>query len=125
MTLKYLDHVNLRTGRLAELQHFYGDVLGLRDGPRPDFTFGGAWYYLGDRPVVHLVEVADAPEAPTPRIEHFAFMAEGLQTFREGLEKAEINYSASIVPGFGWTQLFLRDPDGNKVEVTFKETGQA
>ena len=28
----------------------------LAPGPRPNFSFGGAWMYCGDRPAVHLVE---------------------------------------------------------------------
>jgi len=42
MTLSYLDHVNIRTARLAEMAEFYQAVLGLDSGPRPPFRFGGA-----------------------------------------------------------------------------------
>jgi len=57
MPLKQLDHVNIRTNNLAEMVRWYSEVLGLHSGPRPDFPFGGAWMYLGDQPVVHLVEI--------------------------------------------------------------------
>lgn len=122
MTLKYLDHVNIRTARLEALKGFYRDLLGLEEGGRPDFGVGGAWLYIGERPVVHLVEVAETPDAPTPRVEHFAFMAEGLPAFRETLRRAGVDFRENVVPGYGWTQLFIRDPDGNNVEVTFTET---
>ncbi len=59
------DHVNVRTPNLQGMIDFYTEVLGLRLGPRPPFTFNGAWLYAGDQAVVHLVEV---PEAPRPRV---------------------------------------------------------
>ena len=62
MPLRHLDHVNLCTGHLERMLAFYEDVLGMKRGPRPPFTFGGAWLYLGERPVVHLVAVAKPPE---------------------------------------------------------------
>ena len=35
MTLLALDHVNIRTARLAEMTRFYEEVMGLPKGPRP------------------------------------------------------------------------------------------
>ena len=125
MKLKRLDHVNIRTGRLAALTGFYGGLLGLEPGKRPPFSVGGAWLYLDGLPVVHLVEVETTPDAPTPRVEHFAFMAEGLEETKARLDGAGQAFREVTVPGYGWTQLFLRDPDGNNVELTFTETGEA
>ena len=60
-----LEHVNIRCARLAATKAFYIDMIGLTEGPRPDFPFRGAWLYCGDTAVVHLVEAADHP-APGP-----------------------------------------------------------
>ena len=49
MTMIDLDHVNIRTGNLAEMRRFYRDVLGLEDGERPSFRFDGAWLELDVR----------------------------------------------------------------------------
>jgi catechol 2,3-dioxygenase-like lactoylglutathione lyase family enzyme len=125
MKLKRLDHVNIRTGDLAGLTAFYGGLLGLDKGARPPFGVGGVWLYLGDQAVVHLIEVDSTPDAPTPRVEHFAFMAEGLEETKARLDGAGQAFREVLVPGYGWTQLFLRDPDGNNVELTFTETGEA
>ena len=81
MALNALDHVNIRTARLSELISFYTKVLGLRPGTRPAFRFPGAWLYCGERAALHLIEVPEPPEAPDPRIEHFAFRAQGLADF--------------------------------------------
>jgi len=124
MPLQSLDHVNIRTARLAVLLAFYEDVLGLRAGPRPPFSFGGAWLYCGDRPVVHLVEVA-ASEAPAPRaqaslgLSHFAFTATGLGELVGRLRAAGVAHSLSRVPGSGVQQVMLDDPDGNALHVDF------
>src|SRR3546814_4987517 len=77
MPLSRLDHVNLRTAELAAMQTFYSEVLGMSLGPRPPFSFDGAWLYCGGQATVHLVEV---PRRPAPegelRLEHFAFRSE-------------------------------------------------
>ncbi len=61
MKMKGLDHVNIRTRDVKRLADWYGDILGLHAGARPPFPFGGAWLYCGDKPIVHLVEVAEQP----------------------------------------------------------------
>mgnify|MGYP000188652562 CR=1 FL=1 len=63
VTLKKLDHVNVRTARLDAMIAWYGEMLGMNTGPRPDFDFPGAWLYAGDNAVIHLVGV-DAPTGP-------------------------------------------------------------
>ncbi len=120
MKINYLDHVNLRTSRLEELKAFYQKVLGLQEGPRPDFSFGGAWLYCGDRPVVHLVAVPERPDPPqTLALEHFAFAAEGLAEFLELLRRHHIAYRVGVAPGFGIRQVNIHDPDGNRLHVDF------
>ncbi len=120
MQVRSLDHVNLRTARLAEMIDWYGDVLGLRPGPRPEFSFGGAWLYIGELAGIHLVEVSDMP-APGPdlRLEHFALGATGLPEFLEKLKAKGVAYDLRRVPGFPIVQVNLRDPDGNHIHVDF------
>jgi catechol 2,3-dioxygenase-like lactoylglutathione lyase family enzyme len=119
MPLVYLDHVNVRTSHLAEMVRFYEDVLGFKTGPRPPFSFGGAWLYCGERAVVHLVEVERQPQTGEPRIEHFAFRAQGLGDFVGRLRQRAVEHSLRPVPGNGNPQVFLNDPDGNRIEVQF------
>ncbi len=119
MKLKRLDHVNIRTARLDVQIAWYAAVLGLTSGPRPPFGFRGAWMYLGDAPIVHLVEVADEPRSVEPKIEHFAISAEGLPAFLERLEANDVTYSVDPVPEFPIVQVNLRDPDGNHIHVDF------
>lgn len=122
MPLIHLDHVNLRTANVARMIEFYSGVLGLRVGARPPFSFGGAWLYCDERPVVHLVEVAEQPSPEGElRMEHFAFAARGFQEFTGKLESANVEYRLSKLFGTETRQLNVRDPDGNRVHIDFPE----
>jgi catechol 2,3-dioxygenase-like lactoylglutathione lyase family enzyme len=120
MPLNGFDHVNLRTVQLDRMIDWYGAVLGLTPGPRPDFPFPGAWLYLGDLAVVHLVGTPDAGRAATaPTLEHFAFRATGFARFRETLTAHGVDHSVDAVPGMPIVQVNFRDPDGNHIHVDF------
>jgi catechol 2,3-dioxygenase-like lactoylglutathione lyase family enzyme len=119
VNIAWLDHVNIRTANLAAMSRFYEDVLGLRRGSRPDFRFGGAWHYCGDRAAVHLVEMQRPPEGGSPRLEHFAFRAFGFAPFLDRLRRANVPYEISVVPGLDIRQVNIHDPDGNHIEVQF------
>jgi glyoxylase I family protein len=43
-----LHHVSISVTDLDQARHFYGDLLGLSEIPRPPFDFPGAWYQLGE-----------------------------------------------------------------------------
>lgn len=119
MALKWLDHVNIRTAELARLSRFYAEVLDLPAGARPPFGFAGAWHYCGERAAVHLVEVAQTPAGPEPRLEHFAFRASGHAQFLDRLRRQGVPYTLAVVPGTLDRQVNLHDPDGNHIEVQF------
>ena len=125
MALKRLDHVNMRTAQLDRMIGFYRDVLGLEPGERPPFSFGGSWLYCDGCPVVHLVEVAAQPQTAEPRLEHFAFEAEGLADFLAKLRARKVPYRIAVVPGFETRQVNIHDPDGNHIHVDFQPHEQA
>jgi catechol 2,3-dioxygenase-like lactoylglutathione lyase family enzyme len=120
-----LDHVNIRTSALEPMRKFYAEALGLKDGARPPFGFGGAWLYCGEQAAVHLVEVARPPAGKGPRIEHFAFRAAGLAEFLKRLRRLRHAYSIALVPGSGNRQVNIYDPDGNHIEVQFEGQEEA
>lgn len=120
MPITGFDHVNIRTSRLDEMVAWYGDVLGLYAGPRPDFPFPGAWLYLGDQALVHLVGTDAALDDPTRvSLEHFALRARGLQAFLAKLEDRGIEAQLSPVPGLPILQVNIFDPQGNHIHVDF------
>jgi catechol 2,3-dioxygenase-like lactoylglutathione lyase family enzyme len=120
MLLLGFDHVNLRTGNLDGMRAFYVDVLGLQVGPRPAFSFGGAWLYCGDAPIVHLVEVGgEPPPSGALRLEHFALRARGLSGLLERLDARGIPSGLGFVVDFGICQVNVNDPDGTHVHIDF------
>ena len=72
MPLTRLEHVNIRTHRLAEMRQWYATILSLKPGDRPPFSMQGAWMYLGELPIVHLVAVDTPHQGIDPKLEHFA-----------------------------------------------------
>lgn len=119
MQLGRLEHVNIRTSHLDAMVDWYIRILGMTNGWRPSFGFPGAWLYAGDHPVVHMVGTPQNPKGIEPRIEHFAFSAQGLAEFRVRLDDARIAYSVDPVPDLPYIQVNLRDPDGNHIHVDF------
>lgn len=121
MGIGRLDHVNVRTARLTEMCAWYERVLGMKAGPRPGFSFPGAWLYAGEYPVVHLVGVERTPgaDAGDLRIEHFALSATGLDDFLAHLRSEGVPCRLSRPPGFGIAQVNIHDPDGNHIHVDF------
>lgn len=120
MKVHGLDHVNITTQDLEGTIAFYREVLGLEPGERPPFPFPGAWLYAGGRPVVHL-GVRPASGGSTGAVDHVAFAASGFEAFRRRLEERGIPYSTAVVPGTDMRQIFLRDPNGVKIELNFRD----
>jgi catechol 2,3-dioxygenase-like lactoylglutathione lyase family enzyme len=121
MPIKRLDHVNLQTQKLAEMISWYEDILGFKSGWRPNFPFDGAWLYIRDFPMVHLVEVDEekvGSEADL-KIEHFAFSAENEVEFTAHLEKNGQTYRKSEPPGANIVQYNIWDPDKNHIHIDF------
>lgn len=122
MRLTGLDHmtVRCRPADLPAVTAFWRDALGLKEGARPGFSFPGAWLYIGDRPVVHLVATRPDDVAVTGvPIDHVAFNATGLAAARDRLRGAGIPFREQAVPDRAMTQLFVHDPAGTRIEILF------
>lgn len=121
MPIKKLDHVNVRTTRLAEMVKWYEEVLGLTNGPRPNFPFAGAWLYAGDTAAVHLVEVdTDAVGSETElKLEHFAFRAEDAESFEANLKAHGATFERVDIASIKSALYNVHDPDGNHIHVDF------
>ena len=58
MTLSHLEHFLIQAEDLAATRDWYVTVLGMRDGPHPDFGFPVHWLYIGERDVLNAEIVA-------------------------------------------------------------------
>ncbi len=126
MPLEKLDHVNVRTAQLDAMIDWYTKILGMQQGDRPDFPFGGAWMYIGDAPTVHLVDVKGDPGAGSEinlKLEHFAFFATDASAFETKLKSLGEKYRRSELPNGDLVQYNVWDPDGNHIHVDFS-TGE-
>jgi catechol 2,3-dioxygenase-like lactoylglutathione lyase family enzyme len=122
-----IGHANLRAPAEAieQLRRFYVEVVGLAEGPRPRFRSGsqGHWLYAGDTDVLHLSISRDgAPlSGSNGAFNHLAFACDDLAGTRARLDAARIPYEVDAVDARGQVQLFLTDPAGMGVELTFTE----
>ena len=121
MPIDGFQHVNIRTTDADRARDFYVRALGLRVGDRPPFASVGYWLYLGDVPVVHLVQLApdDTREPGTGRLDHVAFHGVDVDATRQTLQAAGIPFREAIVPRDNTVQIFIHDPDGLKIELNF------
>ncbi len=119
MGLQAIDHFTIRTDDLDASRRFYVDILGLTDGDRPPFDFPGAWLYLEDRPVVHLIGGQGTGEKATGSIDHLAFRASAPEALRQRLDDQGVDYSERLVPRLDMVQFFIKDPDGVTIELNF------
>lgn len=121
MAIAGIDHYTIWTEDLAETRRFYCDLLGLKDGPRPPFDFPGAWLYINDHPVVHVMAGRKIPPGGTGAVDHLAFRASGdPDELKRKLEDKGIRVSSRVVPASQIRQLFFEDPSGVKVELNFR-----
>jgi catechol 2,3-dioxygenase-like lactoylglutathione lyase family enzyme len=121
MRVQRLDHVNVQTHDLEATRRFYVDVIGLRVGERPPFGFAGLWLYDDAIPVIHVNELGpgDAPGRGSGVVDHIAFRVEGLAAMRERVRRLGVSAREYLVPRNGDLQIFLTDPNGLKIELTF------
>ncbi len=133
MPLTDLQHFLLQVADLDATRDWYVDVLGLEEGPHPDFGFPVRWLYLGGKDVLHLTEggagvseqrrryVGQQSEAiqGTGVVDHVAFGATGLDATIARLHDKGVAFTerrADLVAAY---QLFLLDPNGVKIELNF------
>lgn len=117
-----LNHINIKAPAdlLAEEKHFFCDLLGLREGPRPDFDSPGYWLYAEDQAIVHLsVSQGHLRAERQGHLDHVAFQTTGLKAFLRRLDNAGIEYSRSYLEACDMTQLFFDSPTGTRIEINF------
>lgn len=116
MKLERIHHASLCVRDLARARVFYGEVLGLEEIPRPDFPFEGAWYRAGGNEL-HLIVLPEgaAPGTPLNALHrHVAFAVEDVPGAAR--ELADRGYEV-LGGGDGATQAWVRDEDGNILEL--------
>lgn len=126
MSATAVNHFTILTDDLATTLAFYAEHLDLAPGPRPPFTFPGAWLYprsadpASAAAVLHVVAGRDRKQLIPGVIDHMAFSASNLLAAVERLNARGIAYELRRLPGdFNVWQLFFLDPNGARVELDF------
>ncbi|MEW6687947.1 MAG: VOC family protein [Pseudomonadota bacterium] len=133
MPLSHIEHFLVQTESIAKTRDWYVRVLGMREGPHPDFKFPVCWLYIGEKDVVHVTEggknvsenrkryVGQQSEAleGSGVVDHIAFRATGLREMIAHLKALGVEFRERQVNDQGLYQLFLFDPNGIKIELNF------
>ena len=123
MKVTGIQHINIRCAEsdLPAIEKFYGEVIGLRKGDRPNFPNPGFWLWDDNYPLVHVsARCAEGflQDKHHGSVDHVAFGMSGAAEFRERVQKLGIAFDAQNVPGAGF-QIFLKDPIGTVLEFNF------
>jgi catechol 2,3-dioxygenase-like lactoylglutathione lyase family enzyme len=114
-----MNHFTILTDDVDATVRFYGDLLGLRAGPRPDFDFPGAWLYGDETPILHIVGGRPRAELRAGVIDHMAFTGRDLPATLRALKTRGIVHTCRRQVGSGTWQVFFFDPNGARVELDF------
>lgn len=134
MPLSHIEHFLVATDDIDRTGEWYCRVLGMKEGPHPDFGFPVKWLYLGDRDIVHigpsaklagdnqkkyLGRTSQDSGTGTGALDHIAFRATGLAQMMAHLNSQKIAFSERRASGQALYQLFMLDPNGIKIELNY------
>jgi catechol 2,3-dioxygenase-like lactoylglutathione lyase family enzyme len=145
MSVKKLQHYNIRTLRYDDTVRFYQQVLNMRLGTPPGAPADMKPSWLFDESgeaVVHLIPVDPAdphgsyskvvsfrgkPNEASPvsfsgsgSIDHVAFACEGWEEIVARLQAQGVPYHENHLTRFNLRQLFIIDPNGVTLELNFQ-----
>ena len=114
-----IDHHAILVEDVDRSHHFYVDILGLLLNPdRPAMACDGLWLQVGAQSI-HCLQLEN-PDAQQDRPvhggrdRHVCLTVTDLPTLIARLEQQGVEYTRSAS---GRAAIFLRDPDGNAIEV--------
>ncbi len=117
MKVVELNHVALHVSDVARSVEFYRDAMGFPEMDRPAFDFPGAWFRIGTTQELHLIGDRVAPVDSHHRGGHFAIQVESLDDWEQHLDEHGAERLARKVRPDGALQTFVKDPDGNWIEL--------
>ncbi len=108
-----IDHVSVVITDVERSRRFYRDLLGLKEIAKPrTFDFVVLWFDLGNQQL-HLL-LKDRPDTVSPL--HFALRVADCAAARDYFRERGVP-TEETVPIPGADRFFIRDPDGNRIEV--------
>ena len=129
-----LFHLAIKTANLAATRAFWVGVIGLREIARPDFGYPGAWLACGQpggQAIIHVYAggpaLGDAGQVPSGSgaIDHVSLACSGYHAYVARFRAAQLDWREFLVPGTTLWQLFVYDPSGVQLELTFEGAVEA
>jgi catechol 2,3-dioxygenase-like lactoylglutathione lyase family enzyme len=123
-----LFHIAIKTNDLDRTRRFYKEVIGLAEVERPNFGYPGAWLGVpipGGAGILHIYAGGPALGADgvapigTAAIDHVSLTAAGYHAFIERIRGFGLYWREFLVPGTTLWQIFVYDPNGVQLELTF------
>jgi catechol 2,3-dioxygenase-like lactoylglutathione lyase family enzyme len=111
-----LFHIAIKTDNLAATRRFWTDIIGLKEFPRPDFGYPGAWLGCtqpGGLAIIHVYAGGPAlgPEGKAPAgtaaIDHVSLSCSGYCSYVSRFTAAGLDWREFVVPGTSLWQLFV------------------
>ena len=119
MKITGMNHFTVLSHDIDLTISFYQKVLGLKSGYRPHLPSPGAWLYIEEKSVLHIIGVNSTEKLLEGVIDHIAFSGTGLSKFIQHLSDLKISYEYRQQIGSNIWQVFFNDPSGAKVDVNF------
>ena len=114
IVVQRIEHVAVIVSDIDRAKHFYGQVLGLTEVPRPkSFDFPGAWYRNGPTDL-HLIS---RPQIDAESRRHVAFYVADLQAAAQVLQSHGYPVLWENMKIEGLDRFFTHDPDKNRIEM--------
>jgi catechol 2,3-dioxygenase-like lactoylglutathione lyase family enzyme len=109
----HIDHCSVIVTDVARSREFYSRVLGLTEIPAPkEFDFVAIWYDLGGT-YLHLL-LKPQPDTISPR--HVCLLTPDARAARDHMNRLGVLIEETVKIAAA-DRFFVRDPDGNRIEI--------
>lgn len=101
-----------------ESKDFYCNVLGFSEIQKPENLKknGGAWYQVGNLQL-HLSLESAGPDAGQSK-RHICYLVDNIEEAETRCSELGVEVIEDKQPTPGWRRFYLRDPAGNRIELT-------
>jgi lactoylglutathione lyase len=119
MALRYT-HVSIPTRDAERAASWYQSLFGLEELAAPNFGFPVRWFRVGDLQL-HLYQRNEERAA----MQHFGLSVDDFEALYEKARQIgafdKVREHHLYITAAGEVQLYLRDPDGNNIEINWPD----
>jgi ureidoacrylate peracid hydrolase len=110
-----LTHLLLQVGNLDAAERFFVDLLGFAVRDRSTLRDGRPLVVLRQGLGLTVFPGGGAPAEKT--VDHIAFRVQDLAPFTQRLADRKVPYEGPVTTSTYGTSIYVRDPDGNRIEL--------